>query len=118
MNQKGRFKKKNNKKTQETRSDVSARYLTLTMSAGVPMNPPVNPAGTKPFQWNAPAFVHSLVHKEKGREAFTSESSQQDLLVEGHGPLALCTHQVPHRLIDGEPGERVGHLEGGVSSMS
>lgn len=35
----------------------------------------------------------------------TSEGSQQDLLVKGHGALACAAHHVPHCLIDGESGE-------------
>ncbi len=35
---------------------------------------------------------------------FTSKRSQQDLLVEGHGPLVLTRYLVSHSLINGKAG--------------
>lgn len=35
---------------------------------------------------------------------FTSKSSQQDLLVEGHGPLVLTRYLVSHSFINGKAG--------------
>lgn len=56
--------------------------------------------------------------RERGGEAAgcvsvcapTSEGSQQDLLVKGHGALACAAQHVPHCLIDGKSGEGIRHL--------
>lgn len=90
------------------------------MSAGVPTNPPVKPVGREILLAHSPVWVtlHVCVREREGAEEEqnvcvpTSEGSQQDLLVKGHGALACAAHHVSHCLIDGKSGEGIGHLRG------
>lgn len=58
--------------------------------------------------------------KEKNKENVfvpTAKGSQQDLLVKWHWALAFTARHVPHCLIDGKPGEGVGHLKRDESKL-
>lgn len=84
--------------------------LTLTISAGVPTKPPMQPGATDPRANMWRLAMPTCTHPPRPSRQLTADGAQRHLLVERQGPLAALGHVVPHGLIDGEPSQGVGHL--------